>query len=230
MSPINIVLFMLIIINCLILLKVLLYQNEQFIVKPPQNFGHFYSNLPKFYDNCDGNHKLIVELYEGEYTLDDLSQFGFFNTNSGTGIDCVNVTTGFSIILYDGDNFTGNKILLNPSEKNYLYGNDFNLKIMSLKIRTVPMVFLQCYPLDIKGLLFDIPSGKYTFKDLQKRTSDQVLQFRSLYVPTGFHIKIFYEDNFNNNLIDVKGPYYNPCIKQDDEDGLQIGSIIVEDI
>jgi hypothetical protein len=230
MSPIHIILLVLIIINCLILLRALLYKNEKFIVKPPMNFGNFYSNSPKFYDNCDGDHKLISELYEGDYTLDDLSQFGFFNSNSGSGIDCVNVTNGYNVILYDRDNFMGNKIILTSSEKNYLYNNDFNLKIMSLKIRTVPLVFIQCYPSEGRGLLFDIPYGRYTFKDLQKRTTDQNFQFRSLYIPTGFRVKIFYEDYFNNILIDTRGPYYNPCIKQNDEDGLKIGSIIVEEI
>jgi len=226
-SPLYIISLILIIIICLILLYIFVNQRakEKFLVNYPLNFGGFYSNLPKFYNNCDGDHKLVVELFEGDYTLNDLSQYGFFNSTDG--LACVNVTSGFSVILYDNDNFQGNKIVLYPSGKNYLYGNNFNLKIRSLRIRTLPLFFMWCFGLE---MLFSLKAGKYTLNDLNQLLSGKALQIRSFYIPSGFNVKFFRNDNFNDLVINVNGPNYSHCIKKNENVDQSISSIIVEDL
>jgi hypothetical protein len=221
----NILIYLiLLILICVIFLKIFIdfREKEKFIIYTPFNFGDSYSNLPKFYNNCDGDNKLILELSNGDYTLDDLSKYGFFNSKNG--IDCVNVTQGFKIIIYDDDDFQGNKIVLQPSEKNYLFRNDFNLKIRSMKIIILPVFYTKCHR---NELLFSLDSGKYTFNDLTKILQGKQLALGSLYIPNGYNVKIFKNDNFTNTYIDVNGPYYSECIKYDNDNRQNISSIII---
>lgn len=190
---------------------------------PINYYNILYNNPPKFYNNCDSDHTLIVELNEGDYTTSRLSSIGFFNSISG--VDCINIPSGFSVTIYDKDNFQGNKKIFNPSPKNYLYIDDFNIKIMSLQIKTLPIFYTFCGG---QKSLFSLNEGRYNLNDLTRLTSDTSLQLRSLFVPSGFHIKVFYNDNFENILLDVNGLNWFNCIRNNDQDGLIMRSIIIE--
>lgn len=92
--------------------------------------------IGSFFQHCNYDPAgYSVDLYEGNYTNQQLVANGIANND----ISSFTVKTGYEVALFDGDNFTGDSIVI-TSSSSCLVSSNFNDKVSSLKIRRLKII------------------------------------------------------------------------------------------
>lgn len=118
--------------------------------------------VANFYRNCN-NGLFANGLGAGNYTTADLQAYGINNND----ISSLTVLEGFEIVLYDGDNFTGNSIVISANST-CLVAAGWNDLASSLRIRTAGVTNLSgtYYMLNRNsGLSMDVHGGTASVND-----------------------------------------------------------------
>lgn len=146
------------------------------------------SHLPKLYDRCAQNKRLISTFDAGWYNLAALIGLGFFEVTFG--VACVHVPKGFTITFYDRDNFVGRKTVFQEGTHS-LFNSDTNLSAMSMVVETVPQFFSKCYWQKIEFALHPGWHGKDSLPN-------QRIVIRSIIIPNNYRVTLVYERSRRN--------------------------------
>ncbi len=139
------------------------------------NYGGFYSQLPV-----------------GSYTLAQLQARGVANDD----ITSLTIPTGYTVTVYENDNFTGASKVFTS---NTAWLADWNDRISSLKIAGLPIKVYQ--DINFGGYSVALGVGDYTLAQLQAKG---VLNndITSLDIAQGYKVTLYDGDNFTGASID----------------------------
>lgn len=189
-----------------------------------------YNNeYPTFKSHCYDTGGLKLGL--GMYTFNALNNLGFFNIKGG--LSCIKVPRAYIVTLYDRDNFTGNKTVIEGETSSTLYDNIYSRWVMSITVEVIPMFYSTCNWGDFSMAL---KVGAYTKGDAQwsmyQQTSKSGDTFgESCIVPLGYTVRLYSGDAFDKQLSTIVGPAYFPCIHVYDTESngpVSVGSIVIE--
>ncbi|WP_255987279.1 RICIN domain-containing protein [Chitinolyticbacter albus] len=148
-------------------------------------------DYPTFYQHYNYNGRATA-LPPGRYTTADLSARGIANND----VTSLTVAPGWSVVLYDGDNFTGASIT-RSSNDNLLNNAGFNDRASSILILPPAespglTVYQNC---DFTGYGVTLPGGDFNLARLQgEGLVDNDLS--SLRVTTGYRAWFYQDDNY----------------------------------
>ena len=130
-----------------------------------------------------------VTLPVGDFTLSQLQARGIFNND----VSSLGVTSGFEVVLFDGDNFQGESITVVGNEA-CLIGRSFNDRISSVRVRPVSTATLYQH-CGFDGYAVALPAvGTYSMSQLQALgfVNDDI---SSLRVSSGVEVVLYADDN-----------------------------------
>lgn len=152
------------------------------------------------YSNCNSNNGTSTPLPVGKFTLAGIRARGTTTNPNGPSFDnnYCNLTAdvGYEVVLFHGDNFTGDSVLLpsNGSNGRVVYPGWNTGETSSVVVRRAISVGLYRNCSNVFACV-GLRPGNYTTADLQARgMTDNDLS--SLAVPNGFQVMLYEGDNF----------------------------------
>ncbi|RZL00724.1 MAG: carbohydrate-binding protein, partial [Pedobacter sp.] len=163
------------------------------------------SGITIVYKDCNysGN---AVGLSVGDYNYGALNTRGVANED----ISSLTVNSGYEVVLYENDNFTGASIVI-KSNNSCLVAQGWNDRTTSLKVRAVApsgtsILYKDC---NYSGKAVGLPVGDYNYGALYARGVANE-DISSLTVNSGYEVVLYENDNFSGASIVIKSN--NSCL------------------
>jgi hypothetical protein len=149
------------------------------------------AGVAEVFQHCDSTSGWRAPLAVGNYTTANLAALGV----ASNGISSLNVSAGYRVVLYDGDNFTGTSLTLTANDS-CLVNDNFNDRTSSIRVEAVASpakVFQHC---SFGGYQATLAVGDYTLAQLQSLgVADNDLS--SAQIPSGYELVVYDGDNFS---------------------------------
>lgn len=138
----------------------------------------------------------------GNYYTNYLLALGLPSDNT---ISSLRVAPGYEVVLFDGDNYTGDSITV-TANTDCLVARGWDNRASSLKVRAAATLYRDC---NYAGVTAPLPVGNYTASALQ-RLGIASNNLSSLRVRRGYEVVLFDGDNFTGPSITIKAN--NACL------------------
>lgn len=165
-----------------------------------------------FYQDCSyGGY--AVDLTEGNYTSANLISKGISNND----ISSLIVKTGYEVVLFDGDNFTGDSIA-KPINTSCLVNDNFNDRVSSIKVRKTKVVTdietiyeentkTMVYPNPIEQsttIRYHLPNASFVSINLYNNRGQEVAQLLNKETSEGTHELEYDASNLSDGIYLLK--------------------------
>lgn len=138
----------------------------------------------------------------GSYYPNYLLALGLPSDNT---ISSLRVTPGYEVVLFDGDNYTGDSLVV-TANTDCLVARGWDNRASSLKVRAAATLYRDC---NYAGVTAPLPVGNYTASALQ-RLGIAGNNLSSLRVRRGYEVVLFDGDNFTGPSITINAT--NACL------------------
>ena len=168
------------------------------------------SSYARVYRDC-GYSGALLNLPVGNYTTADLQARGFADND----VSSLKVSTGYELVLYDGDNFSGASLTLQSDTaclSTRLGTGDWNDKTSSLRVRATGPLAGPVAPSratlyqvgGFGGTTVSLPVGDYPQAALQA-LGMPAQDLSALLVSAGYEVVLYEADNFTGASLTVDG-------------------------
>jgi aryl-phospho-beta-D-glucosidase BglC (GH1 family) len=182
----------------------------------PSYIAAIADGIAELWDYCSFDNKgNSVSLKEGSYSASSLASAGIRNDY----ISAVRIQTGYEVVLFDGENFTGDSVILKNNTE-CLESEKFDNKTSSAKIRKSIVTGLSG-EINFDVQLYPVPSDEYLKTEHAAGNTDYLIL-----TPEGIEIM---KGKFENNEINISG--LNPglyLIKLNSGEKIKYGRFIRE--
>ena len=170
--------------------------NANFAITPPPPSGPSGPSVATLLRDCSFS-GAAVTLPVGDFTLSQLQARGLFNDD----VSSLGVSSGFEVVLFDGDNFQGESLTVVGNEP-CLLGRNFNDRTSSVRVRPVSAATLYKH-CGFGGYAVVLPAaGTYSLSQLQALgcLDDDI---SSLRVSSGVEVVLYEHDNLGGASLRV---------------------------